>query len=227
MPALFVILSALATVTTPPSPTRWVEDDTGAVAESAREALDARLEAYERATGHQIVVWVGKTLDGAPLDKWAVKTFAAWRLGRAGSDDGVALFIFTEDHAIDIEVGYGLEDKVPDAIASRIIHDVMAPKLRANDATGAVAGGADAIITAIEGRDWDPAAATAQPPSVATYVVGGIVALALLLVIVTHPRGFLSLLWVCGRLLTFGLGSRGGFGGRGGRSGGGGARGSW
>ena len=60
---------------------------------AAREALDGRLESYERATGHQVVVWIGKTIDGAPLADWAVKTFAAWKVGRKGFDDGIAVFI--------------------------------------------------------------------------------------------------------------------------------------
>ena len=124
--AAIAVLATLAA--TPPTPTRWVEDHAGFVSPAAREALDARLEAYEHATGHQVVVWIGKTLDGASLADWAVRTFEAWKVGRKGFDDGIAMFLFGDDRTIDIEVGYGLEDKVPDAAASRIIRDVMAPR---------------------------------------------------------------------------------------------------
>src|SRR5262249_2569898 len=115
----------------PPAPTRWVTDAAGFLSPSARAEIDARLEAVERATGHQVVVWIGDTIGTAPLDDWAGRTFAAWKGGRKGIDDGLAMFILAADRKIDIEVGYGLEGQVPDAIAARVIRDVMTPRLRA------------------------------------------------------------------------------------------------
>jgi uncharacterized protein len=222
----------------PPAPVRWVEDHAGLMSSAARAALDARVEAYEHATGHQVVVWIGKTLQGAPLDDWAVRTFAAWKLGRKGIDDGVAIFVLADDRAIDIEVGYGLEDKVPDATASRIIREIMAPRLRAGDADGAVTAGADAVLTAIEGRPWQggqggPASPRDTTPSLLTLLIGGAVGVVVLILLVTHPQLALWLLWsiiASGRRGGGGFGGgggSGGFGGGGGRSGGGGARGGW
>lgn len=236
MPALVLaIVAALAAVAPiPPAPTRWVEDRAGLMSPAARSALDARLEGYERATGHQVIVWIGTTLDGAALDDWAVRTFKAWRIGRKGLDDGIAMFVFVEDRTIDIEVGYGLEDKVPDAIASRIIREIMAPRLRAGDRDGAVSAGADAVLTAIEGRPWTGAPATtpSEPTtSPLTWILGGLALIAFLILAVTHPRMAMFLLWTImasGRRGHGGGGfGGGGFGGGGGRSGGGGARGGW
>jgi uncharacterized protein len=221
----------------PASPSRWVEDHAAMLSPAARDALDARLAGYERATGHQVVVWIGRTTGGAPLADWAVRTFAAWQLGRKGIDDGVAIFVLADDRAIDIEVGYGLEDRVPDAIASRIIREVMEPRLRAGDRDGAVTAGADAVLAAIEGHPWSgaPAAAgTTAPddgPSTISWLLGGLIGLGLLILFVTHPRLALMLLWslLSGGRGGFGGGGGdgGGFGGGGGRSGGGGARGGW
>lgn len=233
MPACAVAMLALlaAAAPAPPPPTRWVEDPAGFLSPGARAALDARLEGYERATGHQVIVWIGKTLEGAPLDDWAVRTFEAWKVGRKGLDDGIAMFVFADDRAIDIEVGYGLEDKVPDAIASRIIREVMAPRLRAGDRDGAVTAGADAMLAAIEGKPWAGAPATAptQPAtSPLTWILGGLALIAFVIFAITHPRMALFLLWTImagGR--RDGHGGGGGFGGGGGRSGGGGARGGW
>jgi uncharacterized protein len=229
-------LSSPPAASPPPAPTRWVEDHAGLISPAARDALDARLEAYERSTGHQVVVWIGTTLAGAPLDDWAVRTFAAWKLGRKGQDDGIAVFLFAADRAIDIEVGYGLEDKVPDATAARIIHDVMAPRLGAGDRDGAVTVGADAVLTAIEGHPWvggqagPPARSRDAAPSPLTLVLGVLGGLIVLIILVKHPRLALWLLWAMasgGRRDGNGSGSGGGFGGGGGRSGGGGARGGW
>jgi uncharacterized protein len=223
----------------PASPTRWVEDHAAMLSPAARDALDARLAGYQRATGHQVVVWIGRTTGGAPLADWAVRTFAAWQLGRKGIDDGVAIFVLADDRAIDIEVGYGLEDRVPDAIASRIIREVMAPRLRAGDRDGAVTAGADAVLTAIEGHPWSGAPAAAgttaddDGPSTISWLFGGLIGLVLLVLFVTHPRLALMLLWslLSGGRGGFGGGGGGGdgggLGGGGGRSGGGGARGGW
>lgn len=234
--AALVVLAAAAPV--PPAPTRWVEDTAGFLSPTTRAALDARLEGYERATGHQVVVWIGKTLDGAPLDDWAVRTFGAWKVGRKRLDDGIAVFVFADDRKIDIEVGYGLEDKVPDAIASRIIREVMAPRLRAGDRDGAVTSGVDAVLASIEGKPWAGAPATAQPgaqaPSLVTWILGGLALIAFVIFAITHPRMAIFMLWTImagGRRNGFGGGGfgggGGGFGGGGGRSGGGGARGGW
>jgi uncharacterized protein len=149
----------------------------------------------------------------------------------------VAIFVLADDRAIDIEVGYGLEDRVPDAIASRIIREVMAPRLRAGDRDGAVTAGADAVLAAIEGHPWSGApagAGTTGPdagPSTISWLLGGVIGLGLLILFVTHPRLALMLLWslLSGGRGGFGGGGGdgGGFGGGGGRSGGGGARGGW
>lgn len=236
--ALALAAVAAAAPAAPPAipapPTRWVEDHAAMLSPAVRDALDARLAGYERATGHQVVVWIGRTTGGAELADWAVRTFAAWQLGRKGIDDGVAIFVLADDRAIDIEVGYGLEDRVPDAIASRIIREVMAPRLRAGDHDGAVTAGADAVLAAIQGRPWSGApAGTASHddgPSTISWVFGGLVGLVLLILFITHPRLALMMLWsiLSGGRGGFGGGDGGGgFGGGGGRSGGGGARGGW
>jgi uncharacterized protein len=235
--AIFAAIAALAPL--PPAPGRWVEDPAGFLSAPVRARLDARLEAYEHATGHQIVVWIGKTLGGAALDDWAVRAFAAWKVGRKGLDDGVVLFVLADDRTIDLEVGYGLEGAVPDATASRIIREVMTPRLQAADRDGAVEAGVEALLAAIEGRPALPAAgpegragrpepgAGSRRPSPLQIVLGALGLLGLLVLFVKYPR--LALFLLLNVFSRGGSGGRkgGGFGGGGGRSGGGGARGSW
>jgi uncharacterized protein len=236
MHAIVVAIAlAFSALGTPAAPTRWVTDEAGFLSPATRTALDGRLEAYEQSTGHQIIVWIAPSLDGADLADWSVRTFNAWQLGRKGVDDGIAMFVFAEDRKIDIEVGYGLEDKVPDAIASRIIREVMTPRLQANDRDAAVTSGVDAILAAIEGKPWDGSVAAPvkpEPPSTVSLIVGGVLLVALLWFVIRNPRSALFLLWALmgrggGGFGGFGGGGGGGFGGGGGRSGGGGARGGW
>jgi uncharacterized protein len=195
------VIAAFAVTAPPPPPARWVEDDAGMLTPATRAALDNRLETYERATNHQIVVWIGHTIDGAPLADWAVATFASWKLGRKGFDDGLAIFVLADDRKIDIEVGYGLEPVVPDAVASRIIHDVMAPRLAVGDPNGAVTMGVEGVLAAIEGRPWDGGG---MPPAKAPLSTGQIIGSILLaglalFLLIRHPGLFVLLLSMLGR----------------------------
>jgi len=220
----------------PPSPTRFVTDTAGLISAATRAELDARLEAYERATGHQLLVYVTDTSGATPLEDFAVRTFEAWKPGRKGLDDGLLVLVLAKDRKIAIEVGYGLEDRVPDAIASRVIREVMSPRLAAGQPDEALRAGVDALITSIEGKPFDSKTPGAQPapvgrPSMLKLVLYGVLALLFLLLLITHPELALALLFSMGGRGGGGFGGgggfSGGFSGGGGRSGGGGARGSW
>jgi uncharacterized protein len=131
---LFVLSTALlyaVETPIPPSPTEWVTDTAGFLSPEVVRSLNARLAAYEQGTGHQLIVYIAPTTGDAPIEDWAVRAFAKWKVGRKGLDDGLALFIMSQDHKMRIEVGYGLEATVPDVVASRIINEVMAPRIQA------------------------------------------------------------------------------------------------
>lgn len=226
----------------PSAPTRWVTDGAGFLSEGARQNLDGRLEAYQRQTGHHVLVWIGRTTGGVPIEDFAVQAFAAWHVGRKGLDDGLVLFVLSDDRQLRIEVGYGLEGQVPDAIASRIIREAIVPRIQAGDRDAAIQAGVDALITAIEGRAGapEPAAgapsAARPPPSGGVRPLGagqkiliGLVVLAFLILFATNPSLALYLLFsiLSGGRGGGGSGGGGGYSGGGGRSGGGGASGSW
>ncbi len=228
--ALAMAVALAAEAPLPPPPARWVEDHAGFLSPAARDALDAKLEGYERATGRQVVVWIGRTTGGAPLDDWAARTFAKWKVGRAGRDDGLVMFVLADDRAVDIEVGYGLEGQVPDAVAARVIREVMTPRLQAGDRDAAVTAGVDAILAAIEGRPWSGQVAAPErwTPSTLEVIAGVLGAILLALLFWRHPRlAMLILGGILSRRGGAGGHGRGGFRPGGGRSGGGGARGKW
>lgn len=222
----------------PPAPTRWVTDTAGFLSPQAADSLDRRLQGYEQQTGHQVLVYIGKTTGDAPIDDWAARAFQKWKVGRKGIDDGLVLFIMAQDHRLRFEVGYGLEGQVPDALAGRIINDIIVPRIRSGDADGAVTAGIDAVAAVISGQGL-PASAQrrngrSQPQSLSLgqLILFGIVGIVLLIVLVTNPS---LAVWLLMSLMSGGGRSRddgwggggGGFGGGGGRSGGGGASGSW
>ena len=243
-PLVALVLATAAS--TPPSPTRFVTDSAGFLSASARDELDQRLERYERDTGHQVLLWIGQTTDGEPIESWAVRAFAAWRVGRKGLDDGVAVFILAADRKVRIEVGYGVEGRLPDAIAARIIGDEMVPRLRAGDQDGAARAGVSGVLAAVGGETGAPRDAVPARRELdrGQLIVLGLIAILVLGFIVTNPRLALMLLMTLdshgsrgggwgggfgggGNWGGGGFGGGGGFSGGGGRSGGGGASGSW
>lgn len=230
-----LLLSATAAaVETPPAPTSWVTDEVGVMSEAARADLAARLRAYEQQSGHQVVVWIGRTSGDLGVEEFAVRAFEAWKLGREGLDDGVALFVFVDDRKVRIEVGYGLEDRLTDLRASRIIRETIVPGIVAGDFDLAIRSGVEAIVDTIEGQAGALPAGSQTirgPPEapergISTFWLV-VVGLGFLVLLVTNPRLALFFLWsMAGRHGGGGMGG-GGFGGGGGRSGGGGATGGW
>ncbi|HZA51698.1 MAG TPA: TPM domain-containing protein [Myxococcaceae bacterium] len=239
--ALLAGCSAFAQFTPPPAPSRWVTDTVGFISENTRRGLDARLERYERDTGRQVIVWIGGSLGDEVLEDWAARTFEAWGIGAKGKDDGVALFVFARDRKLRIEVGYGLEDVLPDLIASRIIQEEAVPRLRAGDPDAAMTATVSALVERLGGETSPPPNAERypssryqerRPVSPGNLIVFAIVGVLFLILLITHPRLALLLLFSLmsgggGRGGWGGGGGGGGFRGGGGRSGGGGASGSW
>jgi uncharacterized protein len=206
-------------------------------------SLDSRLEAYERSTGHQLIVWIGTTTGDAPIEDWAVRAFQSWKIGRKGLDDGVALFIMSADRRLRIEVGYGMEGQVPDAIASRIINEVIVPRIQAGDRDGAVVSGTDALMRVMGGEalPLQQSERQRQRLTFAQLIVFGIIGIIFLFFFLTNPT---MAMYILASILSSGGDRRrgrggwgggfggggfggGGFSGGGGRSGGGGASGSW
>jgi uncharacterized protein len=236
---LFFCLPAPASsdIKIPRSPDRWATDTAGFLSPQTVAELDSQLEAFERSTGHQVLLYVGKTTEGYPIEDFAAKAFAAWKVGRKGLDDGLVLFIMAEDRKIRIEVGYGLESIVPDIIASRVINDILGPGIRTGDSNRAVTEAVASLLQTISGRPFSPVAEKYYPEAKPTgkstvsavLIVIGIV--FFLILFITHPS---LALWLLFNILSGGRGGGGswgggggGFSGGGGRSGGGGASGGW
>jgi uncharacterized protein len=211
-----------------------VNDRAQVLSPQMKSQLESQLEAYERATGHQLAVLVVPSLEGDPIEDFTLRVVESWKLGKKGKDDGVLLFVAVQDRKIRIEVGYGLEGDLPDALVSRIIRDVMTPAFRQGDLAFGISRAASAIAAATGGQG------EALPPprrtrgheggGLSPYLLLGLVVLLFL----GGGRGGGGLLLGAalgglGRGGFGGGGSRGsgGFHGGGGGFGGGGASGEW
>jgi uncharacterized protein len=229
---LAVVSVTFAAPAVPPSPTSHVTDDAGVLSSSTLESLGRRLARYEQESGHQVIVYVSQSSGAVPIEDFAVEAFEQWKIGRPKLDDGLGIFVFVEDRAIRVEVGYGLEPTITDLIASRVIRTIMIPRIQQRDWDGAIVSGVEALVDTIEGAPGslpaDAEAATAERRKFSGLqilaLIGGFVLFMILMV--TNPGLALGMLFMIGR---GGGGDRGngGFGGLGGGSGGGGATGRW
>jgi uncharacterized protein len=213
-----------------------VNDGANVLSAQMRSQLEAQLESYERSTGHQLAVLTIPSLEGEPIEDYTIRVVESWQLGKKGKDDGVLLFVAVGDRKIRIEVGYGLEGDLPDALVGRIIREVMAPAFRQGDLGFGISRAVSAISSATGGQGE-----SLPPPRRTRSHDGGGLSPYLLLALVVllflgGGRGMGG--FIVGSALGGGFGRGGGFGGGGSRQsggfrgggggfGGGGASGGW
>jgi uncharacterized protein len=216
----------------PDKPTERVNDAAGILSAAAKSSIEAKLAAYERETSNQIVVATIPTLGGEEINDFTNRLFERWGLGQKGRDNGVLLLVAMEDRKARIEVGYGLEDRLTDALSRRILEERLFPAFREKQFASGISEACDGIIQATQGAYVARARerrGNSVPPLVIIFVV--IVVLIILFGLQrggTLGRGGGSGFYRSGPLWWGGGGGGfGGFSGGGGMSGGGGASGSW
>ena len=148
----FTALSmAMAEVAVPPLVSR-VTDLTGTLSATERVQLEQQLAAFEARKGSQVAVLIVPTTHPETIEQYAIRVAETWKLGRKGIDDGVLLLIAKQDRAVRIEVGYGLEGVLPDAVAKRIVDETVIPLLRQGKLAAAIDAGIDRITSVVEGE---------------------------------------------------------------------------
>lgn len=116
--------------TLPDRPTAHVNDYAHVLSDQDLSELERKFFEFEQSSGHQAAVAIFPKLDGDQVEEVAAKLFEKWKLGKTKVNDGVLLVLAVSEHKARIEVGYGLEDRLPDALAGRIIRDEMVPSLK-------------------------------------------------------------------------------------------------
>jgi uncharacterized protein len=229
-----------------PPLTGRVVDDADLLSPGKTDRLTAELAAHEQRTGQQVVVAIVKSLEGQPIEDYGYQLGRAWGIGQKGKNTGAILLVAPTERKVRIEVGYGLEGELTDAISAAIIDQTILPRFRRGDMQGGVVAGAEQVLRAL-GDDLpaNAASAPAPQPRHAHGGHGGVVSILLTFLIFglfmwfANRRGggggsmILPLLVASswggrgGGSSFGGGGGGGGFSGGGGSFGGGGASGSW
>jgi len=224
-----------------------VVDEANILDQPTRAALTEKFAALEAKTTDQLVVVTLKSLQGTSIEDFGYQLGRHWRVGQKDKNNGALLIVVPSERKVRIEVGYGLEATLTDAISRLIIENAIIPRFRANDFPGGITRGVDDIISVLTGdaAEWQQRA-TKRPDSTAGWATLLIFVLAfgligfLFFVIgggkVSDPRGrrggSSGSVWSGGAGAGASWGSSGdfsggGFSGGGGSFGGGGSSGSW
>ena len=206
--------------------------------------LEGKLAALESKSTIQLIVAIVPSLEGQEIEPYANDLFRFWKLGTAAKNNGVLFLVAPKEHRVRIEVGYGLEGTLTDAISSVIIANAATPRFKAGDFDGGVTRASDDIITTLttDAAEWQnkpdfrahSARAKDDDNSIVPLLI--IVAIFLLIVYLNRRSRRSGGAWIVpinmggGGWSSGGGGgfsSGGGFSGGGGSSGGGGASGSW
>ena len=129
-----------------------VTDLTGTLTAEQRQALETRLAEFEGRKGAQIGVLIVPTTQPETIEQYARRVLDQWKLGRKGIDDGALLLVALNDRKLRIETQYGLEGVLPDAIANRILDEIITPRFRRKDFYGGISAGVERMISVIEGE---------------------------------------------------------------------------
>lgn len=234
--ALFAVaaISTRAAPTFPPLTGRVV-DDAGILSAQAQDQLNALLAEEEKETGNQVVVATLKSLQGYTIEQYGYQLGRAWGIGQKGKNNGALLVIVPSEHAVRIEVGYGLEGQLTDAQSKVIIDQFIRPAFRRGDYDAGVIAGTQAILKVLGGVHLAPEQAPGADDDRGNNASGIPWVFIVIIVWLVFGRFLWPLLFLGGGWGRGGLGggfggggfSGGGFSGGGGSFGGGGASGSW
>lgn len=164
-PAATAASAATATVNGVPTLRQHVTDQTGTLSASQLAELEALLVALEQRKGSQVAVLIVASTGERPIEDYALAVAEQTRLGREKTDDGLLLLIAKDDRKARIEVGYGLEGVMTDAISSRVIREYLAPKFRAGDYFGGIRDALATIVKLVDGEPLPPPMAAAERES--------------------------------------------------------------
>ena len=247
--ALVFGLASVALALDFPALTGRVVDQAGVMTAPSKGDVEAKSKALEDKSGIQLVVATVKSLQGSDIETYANQLFRSWKLGDAKKNNGVLLLVAPAEHKVRIEVGYGLEGTLTDALSSVIISSAIVPRFKSNDFSGGIERGVDGIVSVLSGdtAEWQPKVPLRSNDDLGFALVVVWCAFVIIAIIVVGYLGTRS-----GRYVTRGGrqvfvptassssssswggssssdsgSSDSGFSGDGGSSGGGGASGSW
>jgi uncharacterized protein len=173
-----------------PELSRRVTDLTATLSADQVATLESQLAAFEARKGSQIAILILPTTQPEDIAQFSIRVAEQWKIGRKKIDDGVILIVAKDDRTMRLEVGYGLEGAIPDAIAKRVIAETITPFFKAGNFYGGIEAGMQQLMRLIEGESLPPPAASSDGEGEGPFVIliiGGMVAGWLLSLLMSRP----------------------------------------
>jgi uncharacterized protein len=188
-------MALVSAIAVPPKPAAYVTDKAAVLDPARVKVVSGKLAQFERDTSDQILVYVDQHLPpDTTIEQFANEAVHQWGVGQKGKDNGAALFLFTGDHKMRIEVGYGLEAVLTDAKARQITSTIIKPRLQAADYNGAVEQGVDAILAAARGQEYKGTGRTVHQTTSAPSATTAIPCVGIALVMAFFILGIIVLI---------------------------------
>ena len=150
-----VMGAAHAELAVPPLTAR-VTDQVGLLTPSQQQNLETALHSFEARKGSQLAVYIVTSTAPETIESYSQRVFDTWKLGRKGVDDGALLLVAKDDRALFIKTGYGLEGVIPDAVAKRVIAEIIVPYFKQGDFYGGIQAGVLRLMRIIDGEPLPP-----------------------------------------------------------------------
>lgn len=231
---LFLLAGGAAAAPVFPALAGRVVDEAHLLSPAEARALSVKLADYEAGTSTQLVVVTVPSLDGEPIEQYGVELGRHWGIGQKGANNGALLIVAPKEHAVRIEVGYGLEGVLTDAQSSMIINQIMLPEFRDNQPDRAIIDGTKAVMLVLGGKSVHVSAPAQQRSqlNVTEMEILVLMICGVLFIVFAcyYPNAAEFLVRIAFYMVISGGGERGnggGFSGGGGSFGGGGASGRW
>jgi len=141
--------AALGREVIPPMPAQYFNDYAHVVPQTTVAQLNTKLEDFERTTGNEVLVAIyPKMQSDSSVDDYTVRVARSWKAGQQLKNNGAVLFVFIQDRQMFLQVGYGLEGVLPDALCKQITEFEIKPHFKTGDYAGGLTAGVNAVLAA-------------------------------------------------------------------------------
>jgi len=159
----------------------YVNDYAGMISPTIRTQLEAELKGFEQTDSTQLVILTIPSLEGEVIEDFGIRVGESWKIGQKNKDNGIIMLVAKQERKIRIEVGRGLEGRLTDLLAGRIVDLVITPRFKRGDFEGGFQAGVSALVDATRGEfkadEGRRAKKSKGAPSFFTFLIAGFVAL--------------------------------------------------
>jgi uncharacterized protein len=177
---LFFLSSIVQALEVPPL-RGYVNDYAGMISPTLRDRLEGELKGFEQSDSTQLVILTIPSLEGDPIETFSIKVGEVWKIGQKNKDNGIIVVVAKQERKIRVEVGRGLEGRLTDLLAGRIVDQVITPRFKSGDFDDGFQAGISALIDATRGEfkadEGQRVKKNRGAPSFLTFLIAGFVAL--------------------------------------------------